>query len=358
MNSDVIVSLAKLSAAVAAGFFLILFIIYRIFGKGMIYRLWLMIFPGIAYQLISLDLIIRMGWSENTGLFAVVAGANIGIMLIFFIFTGKYFEKHIIEGLKRVNTATGEVSSASAMIANSGHDLAQTSSEQAASLQQTSTSLEELTATITQNRENAGQANEITQETSNSISGASASVNTMRFAMNEINMQSSEMAKIIKTIDDIAFQTNLLALNAAVEAARAGESGKGFAVVAEEVRNLAKRSAEAAKYTSELINSVRSSVGKGVSVTEEIDSIFKKIVDDSNKAVALVSSVASASAEQSKGVSQINTAVSQLDITTQNTSAAAEESASTSQELSFQSENLKNMVNDLTMFVTGKKTDK
>jgi len=175
----------------------------------------------------------------------------------------------------------------------------------------------------------------------------------MSQAISVIRQSSDETAKIVKTIDEIAFQTNLLALNAAVEAARAGEAGKGFAVVAEEVRNLARRSADAAKTTASLIGDSQKNAENGVVTVKETEEVLKKVADHMQKMAHLVAEVSTASDEQSKGVDQINGAVSQLETVTQANAATAEESASAGEELEAQSRELNQYVGSLLEVVHG-----
>lgn len=175
----------------------------------------------------------------------------------------------------------------------------------------------------------------------------------MEAAINQIHKSSDETAKIIKVIDEIAFQTNLLALNAAVEAARAGEAGKGFAVVAEEVRNLAIRSAEAAKNTSTLIEQSVANSQHGVEICGKVKAALNEIVSSIAKTTDLVSEIAAASNEQAQGVEQINTAVSQMDKIVQQNAANAEQSASASHELTSQSESIDRIIAQLVMLVNG-----
>jgi methyl-accepting chemotaxis protein len=172
-------------------------------------------------------------------------------------------------------------------------------------------------------------------------------------SMGQIASASEETSKIIKTIDEIAFQTNLLALNAAVEAARAGEAGAGFAVVADEVRNLAMRAADAAKNTSELIESTVKKVEDGSALVTETNTAFSRVAEDVGKVGNLVSEISAASNEQSQGISQINQAVTEMDKVTQQNAASAEESASASEEMNAQAMQMKSNVDHLMVLVGG-----
>ena len=204
-----------------------------------------------------------------------------------------------------------------------------------------------------QNADNANQANGAAKEANTMALEGVNSMKRMADAIELIKNSASETAKIIKTIDEIAFQTNLLALNAAVEAARAGEAGKGFAVVAEEVRNLARRSAEAAKTTADLIEGAQKNAEAGVNVSTEVAKNLSGIQDKAGKVATLIAEIAAASKEQSQGIDQVNTAVSEMDKVVQQNAANAEESASASEELSSQAQELSAMVEDLSAIVGG-----
>jgi methyl-accepting chemotaxis protein len=274
---------------------------------------------------------------------AVVMVVLIG-MLVLSVFLSNSITSAILKVINMLSGGASQVTSASSQIASASQELAQGASEQASSLEETSSSLEELTAMIQQNTENARQANVMAGDANKIAVSGIGSMNKMADSITQIQASSNETAKIIKTIDEIAFQTNLLALNAAVEAARAGEAGKGFAVVAEEVRNLAKRSAEAAKTTSELIANSQKNVGNGVAVSEEVRKILNDIGVNATKVANLINEVSSSSEEQTRGIEQINSAVSEMDKVTQRNSANAEESASASEELSSQASELNDMV--------------
>ena len=212
---------------------------------------------------------------------------------------------------------------------------------------------------VKQNLDSANQANLLANDAQKSAISGNQSMVEMSDAINKIKASGDQMAKIIKTIDEIAFQTNLLALNAAVEAARAGEAGKGFAVVAEEVRNLAQRSAEAAKNTASLIEEAQKNANNGVAVSTQVGGALKQIVDGAQKVAQLITEVAAATSEQAKGIDQVNTAVAEMNKITQQNAALSEESASAAQELNGQSEELATMVGtfDLGIAKTSSKKD-
>ena len=249
--------------------------------------------------------------------------------------------------------AAAQVAEAATQVASASQSLAEGTTEQAAGLEETSSSLEEMTSMTRQSAENAQQANVLAGEASKAAMGGDSSMQKMREAILTIQSSSTETAKIIKVIDEIAFQTNLLALNAAVEAARAGEAGKGFAVVAEEVRNLAKRSADAARDTSTLIEGSVRNAQSGVEISQEVDAALGDIVDNIAQTSDLVGEIAAATEEQTEGIGQINSAVSQMDDITQSTAASAEESASSAEELSAQAEEMKRIVEELQALVGG-----
>jgi methyl-accepting chemotaxis protein len=203
------------------------------------------------------------------------------------------------------------------------------------------------------NNDNARQASSMANDARQDAEGSKQAMDRMGETIAKIKDSADETAKIIKTIDEIAFQTNLLALNAAVEAARAGDAGKGFAVVAEEVRNLARRSAEAAKTTSSLIEESQKNADQGVAVSGEVADILTAIAGKVQKLAQLIGEVSAASEEQSKGIEQIGTAVTRMDKVTQANAASAEESASASEELFAQAKELGEMVGTLVGIVKG-----
>ncbi|MEE8431404.1 MAG: methyl-accepting chemotaxis protein [Candidatus Desulfatibia sp.] len=256
----------------------------------------------------------------------------------------------IIESLKE---ASGQTSSAAGQISSASQSLAQGSTEQASSLEETSASLEQIASMTRQNADNANNANSLMTQSKSSVEKGNQSMKEMTAAMDSIKESSSEISKIIKVIEEIAFQTNLLALNAAVEAARAGEHGKGFAVVAEEVRNLAQRSATASKDTAALIENAVKKAGEGVEITKKAAESLGEIEDNVKKSGGLVGEIAAASNEQAQGVEQVNLAITQMDQVTQSNAANAEESASASEELSAQAANMNTVVQELAQLIFG-----
>jgi methyl-accepting chemotaxis protein len=259
--------------------------------------------------------------------------------------------KPIKTAVESLDSASQEVTSASIQISGSSQSLAEGASEQASSLEETSASMEEMASVTKQNTINAEEAANLVSMCSVAAENGNKIVGEMNNSMEGINASSKKIAEITKVIDGIAFQTNLLALNAAVEAARAGEHGKGFAVVAEEVRNLAQRSAAAAKDTTVLIEDSVNKAGNGVELAVKCGDALQDIVKNVMKAKELTNDITTASTEQSEGIRQVSNAVSQMDQVTQQNAASAEETASASEQLSAQAQNLKEQVEMLSSHV-------
>jgi methyl-accepting chemotaxis protein len=251
-------------------------------------------------------------------------------------------------------SASGEeVVSASSQIASTSQTLSQGASEQAASIEEVSASMEEITAMTRRNADNSGEATAMMAETVKQVDRSNAALADMVVSMGAIKVSSEKVAKINKTIDEIAFQTNILALNAAVEAARAGEAGMGFAVVADEVRNLAQRSAVAAKDTAALIEDSIANAHLGTQRLDLVSTAIRAITDSAAKVKNLLDAVNESSKQQGQGIQQVSSAISQVSTVTQTAAASAEESAAASEELNAQSQMVRDLVHKLAVVVEG-----
>lgn len=284
----------------------------------------------------------------------VLAGIVVLVVTVVIIAVNRSIVRPMRGATEGLRDVAFQVNSASSQVSSASQSLAEGTSKQAAGLEETSSSLEEMSSMTKTNADNAEQANSLAREARHAADKGNEAMQEMRQAIGAIQQSAVETAKIIKVIDEIAFQTNLLALNAAVEAARAGEAGKGFAVVAEEVRNLAQRSAEAARNTAALIEGSVGNAQNGVNITNQVAHTLEEITAASRKVNDLVNEIAAASREQAQGVQQVTIAMSEMDKITQQNAANAEESAGISEELSSQSNQMNTMVNELVALIGGK----
>jgi methyl-accepting chemotaxis protein len=246
--------------------------------------------------------------------------------------------------MSQLNASADQMKSGAGQVNNASQSLSQGATEQAAALEEISSSLGELGEQTKTNAENANQANQLSDQAMLAAEKGNRQMQEMVSAMDEINDSSHNISKIIKVIDEIAFQTNLLALNAAVEAARAGKYGRGFAVVAEEVRNLAARSAKAAKETSQLIEGSVGKAARGSDIANLTAEALGEIVKDVSETTQLIGDIAEASNQQAQGITQVNRGLTQVDQVTQQNTANAEESAAAAEELSSQANELRAML--------------
>ncbi|MCF8028983.1 MAG: methyl-accepting chemotaxis protein [Desulfobacteraceae bacterium] len=283
-----------------------------------------------------------------------LAGGVIAVALAVVFFVTGSISRALQTIVGRLTQNSEQVASASSQVSSSSQSLAEGASEQASSLEQTSASLEEISSQTKMNKENSHSMDNIMKnEARPGFVLMEEKMSVMDQNLKENIKLSEESAKIIKTIDDIAFQTNLLALNAAVEAARAGEAGKGFAVVAEEVRNLAGRSAEAAKNTQDLIENSRNKIHETSSVYKEIYGALENNRQVIDKLMAMTDEVASASGEQSDGLQQLNTGVSEMDKVVQQNASNSEQTAAAAEELTAQAGELEKVVIRLQNLIYG-----
>ncbi len=292
-----------------------------------------------------------MAFSRTLALTFSIGAAVLSIAAAFLI------TRQVNRTIRRVSNAlddtSAQVTAAAGQVSGASQSLAQGASEQAASLEETSASIEELASMTKRNADSAQQTKELSNQTRIAADTCAADMQAMNVAMDEIKTSSSDISKIIKTIDEIAFQTNILALNAAVEAARAGDAGMGFAVVAEEVRSLAQRSAQSAKETAAKIEVAISKSEHGVRISGKVAESLAQILDKARKVDTLVAEIATASHEQNQGIGQVNTTVSQMDKVTQSNASNAEETAAAAEELSAQAVAMQEVVADLRRLIEG-----
>ena len=287
--------------------------------------------------------------SIGRGMFAAYASAGLGLVIGFLMSfcVVRGMNRLLKQAVSELSEGVSQISSAASQVSMSSQTLAQGASQQAASIEETSATTEEITSMIRGNAAHSKTAAEVVAAVDQRVVEGNRTLDKMVHSMREISGSSDKIAKIIKVIDEIAFQTNILALNAAVEAARAGQAGMGFAVVAEEVRNLAQRSAQAAKDTAALIEDSISKSSEGRKNLADVTQVMAGITESATRLKLLVDEVNEGSQEQARGVEQISKAMVQVDQVTQSNAAGAEETASASEEMSAQAQSLQYVVNRL-----------
>lgn len=260
------------------------------------------------------------------------------------LYSMRRMQEQLTNALGTIRTSSESIATATSEIASGNQELSQRTEEQAASLEETAASMEQLTSTVNQNADNARQATQIAVQATQVAQRGSGVVSKVIETMDGINASSNEIANIVGIIESIAFQTNILALNAAVEAARAGEQGRGFAVVAAEVRSLAQRSSSASKDVKSLIEDSAQRVKAGMDFVDVAGSTMNEIVQSVQRVTDIMSEIAAASVEQSKGIGQVNEAVGQMDSVTQQNAALVEQVSAAASALESQAGELKSTV--------------
>jgi methyl-accepting chemotaxis protein len=289
--------------------------------------------------------------NEVVVLSITISGLLLGAVFAWWITRG--VTRRITEVAARLATESDKTGSAAVQVSEASQSMANGASQQAASLEETSSSLHEMASMTTRNSDNAQNAKTLANQTRQTADAGAVDMEQMKTAMAAIKGSSTEISKIIKTIDEIAFQTNILALNAAVEAARAGEAGLGFAVVADEVRNLAQRCAGAAKETADKISASTEKSEQGARISEKMAANLAAIVDKTRQLDERIAEIAQSSHEQSEGIGQLNSAVASMDKITQENAALAEESSASAEELKSQAEQVRLAVGDLMRMASG-----
>ncbi|HET9954075.1 MAG TPA: methyl-accepting chemotaxis protein, partial [Polyangiaceae bacterium] len=282
------------------------------------------------------------------GICGLLLGIAFGVLMI------RALNRALSQVARDLNGRANRSADSATQVSSSSEAVARGASRQAASLQETSASLEQMSAMTKRNAENASTAKDFSSRTRSAVVTGVAEIGEMRQAMEAIRNSSDQVGKIIKTIDEIAFQTNILALNAAVEAARAGEAGAGFAIVAEEVRNLAQRSAVAARETSDNIAAAVENSERGVRVSAKVGLSLEYILQHMSTVDTLIGQIAQASVEQSQGIGQLNVAMSDIDAVTQSNAGSAQEAASAASELTAHADAVKRNVSDLLGLIHGR----
>jgi methyl-accepting chemotaxis protein len=295
----------------------------------------------------SMNLRTQSIWLNGTLTLLVICAGALALLAV------RGINRNLRNSIRDLSEGGDQVAAASGQIAATSQSLSQGASQQAASLEEISASMEEMTAMSKRNSENSTEATGMMSQVAVQIDESNSALQEMVASMTSIKSSSEKVAKIIKTIDEIAFQTNILALNAAVEAARAGEAGMGFAVVADEVRNLAQRSAVAAKDTAGLIEEAIANSNLGAEKLDRVAHSIREITGSATRVRSLVDEVSESSKQQTLGINQSSTAVTQVSQVTQTAAASAEEGAAAAEELNAQAQNIRDLVQGLRLMVDG-----
>jgi methyl-accepting chemotaxis protein len=279
----------------------------------------------------------------------------VAVFLISIVTLSLFIRFNVVKPLRVMLASLGEgsaqIESAATQVSSGAEHLAEGTAKEAAAIEGTSSTVEELTSTTQRNAQHANQTERLTRETKTTVEEAGRAMRSLFDSIQEIKTSSAATSKIIKTIDEISFQTNILALNAAVEAARAGEHGAGFAVVADEVRTLARRAADAAKDTSQLIENTNRQISQAAGLVEATRTGFDQVMTRVEKTNSYVSEIASASTEQARGLEQLNSNLTEIDQVVQDTVANAEESAAAAQEMCAQTTQMNEVIRDLRLLI-------
>jgi len=333
---------------------LVALILRVIYGKNLTYKLFLWLVPGLVILTCNTALTVKLGGIANPPAVIACMVVGLGILVANFVLVGKFLIRRLDNIADEISRSADDVNSASGMVSASSQKLADGAAGQASSIEEISSSLKELSSTATRNAEITDQVDALMHvDAKESFGQIYQKMDEMQKAVNSSVQATAQTAKIIKTIDEIAFQTNLLALNAAVEAARAGDAGAGFAVVSDEVRNLAMRSAEAAKSTATLIADSTAKIQQAYGLFEQIKSELSNNRQLAVKGIKLLSTVSVASREQAQGIEQINYAIAGINDAIQSSVASAEESAGAAEELDAQSYHLKSSAQELSSIISG-----
>ncbi|MRR16062.1 MAG: hypothetical protein EG826_06370 [Deltaproteobacteria bacterium] len=335
---------------------LVALILRAIYGKNLTYKLFLWLIPGLVILICNTALTVKLGGLANPPAVIACMVSGLGILVANFVLVGKFLIRKLDNIASEISQSADDVNSASGMVSTSSQKLAEGAASQASSMEEISSSLMEMSSTAVRNAEITDQVDGLMHvDAKESFGLIHQKMDAMQQAVNSGVEATIQTAKIIKTIDGIAFQTNLLALNAAVEAARAGEAGAGFAVVSDEVRNLAMRSAEAAKNTEALIADSTAKIKQAYGLFEQIKNELANNRQLAVKGIKLLSNVSVSSREQAQGIGQINAAIAGINDAIQSTAATAEESAGAAEELNAQSYHLKSSAEELSQIISGRR---